>query len=335
MLSRSENGNWDIHYVIYLNNLIMKSTHHIKTFSYLVLVSAMLFISSCNKDDDKPAPKNITQIVVDGADFSLLETAVLTAQLEGVLANTPNLTVFAPTNAAFLAAGYTEAVIKNTSKTALQALLQYHVLSSIVTSGNVPAGPNAEVATLGGVKLFTTRGANGVFINGVKVTTADVSAANGVIHIIDRVLVPPAGNIVATAQAVPTLSYLVAAVLRADASGTSISGALSAAGPLTVFAPTNQAFIDAGFPTIAAINAADPNTLKNILLYHVIGARVFSSDLTEGAQPTTVQGSKITIKLAGGAKVRGNANIADAGISITDIVTTNGVVHVIDKVLIP
>ncbi len=313
----------------------MKRMHHIKKLSFLLILSSLVLVSSCNKDDDAPAAQNITQIVVSSPDFSLLKTAVVRAGLDGTLATTQNLTVFAPNNAAFTAAGLTEAVINSTPVATLQAILQYHVLGTKVTSSAVPAGPNAEVATLGGVKLFATKNANGVFVNGVKVITADVSASNGVIHVINRILTPPAGNIVVTAQAVPTLSYLVAAVLRADASGTSISGALSGAGPLTVFAPTNQAFIDAGFPTIASINAADPNTLKNILLYHVIAARVFSSDLTEGAQPATAQGGKVTIKLAGGAKVRGISNTADSDIVITDIVTTNGVVHVINKVLLP
>jgi len=313
----------------------MKRMHHFKKISFLLLLSSVVLVSSCNKDDDAPAAQNITQIVVSSPDFSLLKTAVVRAGLDGTLATTQNLTVFAPNNAAFTAAGLTEAVINSTPVATLQAILQYHVLGTKVISSAVPAGPNAEVATLGGVKLFATKNANGVYVNGVKVITADVSASNGVIHVIDRVLTPPAGNIVVTAQAVPTLSYLVAAVLRADASGTSISGALSAAGPLTVFAPTNQAFIDAGFPTIASINAADPNTLKNILLYHVIAARVFSSDLTEGAQPATAQGGKVTIKLAGGAKVRGISNTGDSDIAITDIVTTNGVVHVINKVLLP
>ncbi len=313
----------------------MNTTKFIRKSALLLGVSSVLFLSSCDKDDDAPAPQNITEIVVNTADFSLLKTAVVRAGLDGTLATTPNLTVFAPNNAAFTAAGLTEAVINSTPVATLQAILQYHVLGSKVSSTDVPAGPNAEVATLATTKVFATKNSSGVFINGVKVISADVSASNGVIHVIDRVLIPPAGNIVATAQANANLTYLVAAVLRADASGTSISGALSAAGPLTVFAPTNQAFIDAGFPTIASIQAADPNTLKNILLYHVIAARVFSSDLSEGAQPTTAQGGKVTIKLAGGAKVRGLSNTGDSNIAITDILATNGVVHVIDKVLLP
>lgn len=301
----------------------------------LFLLATAFSLASCDKDDDIAPPPTITETVVADANFSLLETAVVRAGLATYLNNTANLTVFAPTNDAFLAAGLTESVINSTSVATLQAILQYHVLTTIIPSGSVPAGPNAEVTTAGGVKAFVTRNASGVFINGSKVVTADVNASNGFIHAIDAVLIPPAGNIVVTAQANPNFTYLVAAVLRADASGTSISGALSAAGPLTVFAPTNQAFINAGFPTIASINAADPNTLKNILLYHVIGARVFSSDLVNNSTPTTVGGGTVLVTLTGGAKVKGNGNPTASTITAANLVTTNGVIHVIDRVLLP
>lgn len=302
-----------------------------------LVMAASVFSISCDKDDDDaPAGKTITQTVIDNPDFSLLKAAVVRAGLDDDLASAGPFTVFAPNNAAFNAAGFAnEAAINAAPVATLQSILQYHVLSGKVDAASVPAGPNAEVATLGGGKIFATRNANGVFINGVKVVTADVAATNGVIHVIGKVLMPPTGNIVQTAQANPNLTFLVAAVLRASTGGTDVAGVLSGAGPLTVFAPTNAAFQAAGFATIDAINAADPATLTSILTYHVIGARVFSSDLTEGAQPTTVNGGKVTITLSGGAKVKGNSNTAASNISITDIVTTNGVVHVIDGVLLP
>ena len=141
---------------------------------------------------------------------------------------------------------------------------------------------------------------------------------------------PPTGNIVETAQGNPNFTYLVAAVVRANLAAT-----LSGAGPFTVFAPTNQAFIAAGFPTIASIQAADPAVLTGILTYHVVGARVFSSDLTEGLKPTTVNGGTVTITLTGGAKVKGNKNQTASSVTQANLVTTNGVIHVIDQVLLP
>ncbi len=99
--------------------------------------------------------------------------------------------------------------------------------------------------------------------------------------------------------------------------------------------PTNQAFIKAGFANAAAIQAADPAVLTSILTYHVVPARVFSSDLTEGAQPQTANGKTVAISLSGGAKVKGNQNASASVISPANLVTTNGVIHVIDQVLLP
>ena len=146
---------------------------------------------------------------------------------------------------------------------------------------------------------------------------------------------PPTGNIVHVAPGNSNLTYLVVAVLRASEGSTNVASVLSTTNGLTVFAPSNQAFINAGFPTIASIQAANPNTLANILTYHVIAARVFSSDLTEGAMPTTVNGGKVTVTLSGGAKVKGNSNTTASNITATDILATNGIVHLIDQVLLP
>jgi uncharacterized surface protein with fasciclin (FAS1) repeats len=316
--------------------ITMELKKYLVKASLAFAISGSLILQGCDKDDDDPAPTpTITQTVVNGSDFSILEAAVLRAGLADYLSTTTNLTVFAPTNAAFTAAGLTEAVINTTDPATVAAILKYHVLATQIPSSSVPAGPNAEVTTVNGAKAFVTKNASGVYINGTAVTTADVAASNGVIHVIGSVLIPPPGTIVTIAAANPNFTYLVAAIGRANASGTNITAALSAAGPLTVFAPVNQAFIDAGFPTIASINAADPNTLKNILLYHVVGARVFSSDLVNNSTPTTAGGGTVLITLTGGAKVKGNGNPTAADITGVNIVATNGVVHVINKVLLP
>ena len=166
----------------------------------------------------------------------------------------------------------------NASVEVLTPILLYHVLGAEVTSVNVPEGPNADVQTLNGANVYVTRKPNGnVFVNGPPVILADVNAVNGVIHVIDRVLIPPTGNFVQTAIAAnPEFTYLVAAVLRASQGSTYVAGLLSSSGPFTVFAPVNQAFINAGFATINNLLSADPATLTTILGYHVIGERVFS-----------------------------------------------------------
>ncbi|HSB93121.1 MAG TPA: fasciclin domain-containing protein [Flavitalea sp.] len=317
----------------------------------LLLFFASLFVislSACTKDSDDPATpvsNNVVDVVVGNPNTTLLEAAVIRAGLTDALATTQNITVFAPDDDAFKMLDIngdgtpdldTEAKINAMDPAVLAEVLSFHVLGTKVPAANVPAGPNAPVVSLSGDSLYLTKNANGVFINGIKVKTADVQASNGVIHVIEKVLVPSGGNnIVELAAANPNFTYLVAAVTRADASGTSISGALSGDGPFTVFAPTNAAFMAAGFATIADIEAADPAALRDILLYHVIGARVFSSDLTEGAQPATLGGGTLTVTLGGGAKVKGTSNTTPSNIIGANVVATNGVIHVIDQVLLP
>lgn len=327
----------------------MTSRLNFKNLILFTALSAIFFAStvSCKKDDPAPTPTpNIVQKAQADTNFSILVSAVVKTGLTDALSNTQNLTVFAPLNNAFRALGYTSASIEALTNTAdiekLKSVLQYHVVAEKIPASAITSA-NIEKTTLNGAKLYATGNASGVYINGVKVQIADVAASNGVIHAIAKVLLPPAGTLLQTAVALggdtspAGFSLLVAAVLRADAAAPTgaVTGALSGAGPLTVFAPTNQAFIDAGFATTAAINAADPATLRNIILYHVVPARVFSSNLSAGTV-ATAQGTNVTIALpASGATVSGTGNTAAAGIIATDVVATNGVIHVINTVLLP
>ena len=302
----------------------------------LFAVAAMMALQSCKKNTPMTEPGTIKAIVVASPDFSTLETAVIKAGLAATLDGPGPFTVFAPTNDAFTASGISSAVIASLSPDQLKAILLYHTLGSKVMAANVPAGPNASVTTAGGDSVFVTSNSTGVFVNGIKVTKADVPATNGVIHTIGRVLLPPAGNIVEVASADTALSYLVAAVVRASKGNTNVAAILSGSNILTVFAPTNNAFRAAGFATIDAINAADPNVLTSILTYHVVPGRVFSSDLVNGAQAATANGGKVTIGVtAGGASVKGNSNASPSNIAAANIMATNGVIHVIDSVLLP
>ena len=302
----------------------------------LLLFSGFIF-TACKKSSTPatPAASTITSIVSTNGSFTLLKSAVVKAGLDVTLSGTGPFTVFAPSDTAFAGSGITSSVIASLTADQLKAILLYHTLASKVTASEVPAGPNAKVVTASGDSVFVTKNANGVFVNGIPVTQADIMASNGVIHAIARVLLPPVGNLVAVAQSDTSFSFLVAAVLRASQGTTPVATVLSTGGPFTVFAPTNNAFRAAGFATVDAINAADPNTLTSILTYHVVPGRVFSSDLSEGAQPATVNGGKLTISLMGGASVKGNSNTTSSHIIATNIMATNGVVHVIDQVLLP
>jgi len=299
--------------------------------------------AACNKSDD-PAPaasNTITDKVVADANLSLLEQAVIRAGLNTTLSGTGPYTVFAPDDAAFAASGINSAAINSLSTAQLSSLLLYHTLGAKVLAADVPAGPNAKVVTASGDSVFVTKNASGVYVNGIKVTVADISADNGVIHKIGRVLNPPVGNIVETAIA-SGLDSLVKAVTRATSApggDPALAGTLSTA-KLTVFAPTNQAFTNLlGALSLTDINQIPVATLLAVLRYHVVGGRAFSSDLANGSL-SMLAGGNTTINLTngtgGGPTILGNSNGGTASnITAANIVCRNGVVHLIDRVLIP
>lgn len=296
-----------------------------------------IFLTSCDKDDDVMETNTITDVVVKSDNFSTLESAVIKANLQTTLSGTGPFTVFAPDNAAFTASGITSTVLNSLTQAQAANIILYHAIGAKILAADVPAGPNAKVTTASGDSVFVTRNSSGVFINGIKVNTADVGADNGVIHVIGRVLMPPTGNIVETAVS-SGLDSLVKAVTRAtNAPGgdPTLAATLSNA-KLTVFAPTNAAFTQLlGALSLTDINQIPVATLLSVLRYHVVGTRAFSSDLANGSL-TMLAGGNTTISLTTGATIRGNGNGGNASnITATNIMCRNGVVHLIDRVLLP
>ncbi len=298
-------------------------------------------VASCDKDDDPiPVANTITDKVIADANLSLLEQAVVRANLATTLRG-GSFTVFAPDNAAFALSGITSADITGAAPTDLSELLLYHAIPSKILAANVPAGPNAKVITASGDSVFVTRNASGVYVNGVKVKVADILATNGVVHTITNVLIPAEGNIVETAVGAGLDSLVKAVTRAATAPGgdPSLPGTLSTA-TLTVFAPTDQAFTNLlNALSLTDINQIPVATLLAVLRYHVVGGRAFSSDLTNGSLGM-LAGGNTTTNLTNGAggspTILGNSNGGNkSNIVATNIVCDNGVVHLIDRVLIP
>lgn len=330
--------------VILLNkiNLIMEMKQSFRRYALAAALALPVFLTSCDKDEDTPVVTNtVTDVVVKNDNFSTLEAAVIRANLQTTLSGTGPFTVFAPDNAAFAASGITTSVLNTLTPSQVQSILLYHTIGAKILAADVPAGPNAKVVTAGGDSVFVTKNASGVYINGIKVNTADVGADNGVIHVIGRVLNPPAGNIVETAVA-SGLDSLVKAVLRAtNAPGgdPTLANTLSTA-KLTVFAPTNAAFTQLlGALSLTDINQIPVSTLLAVLRYHVVGGRAFSSDLANGSL-TMLAGGNTTINLTNGVggapSILGNGNGGSIStITGTNIMCRNGVVHLINRVLLP
>ncbi|MTI30745.1 fasciclin domain-containing protein [Xanthovirga aplysinae] len=268
-------------------------------------------------------------------DFTSLITAASKADLVETLLNTPDLTIFAPSNAAFTEAGIDPS---STDKETLVAVLTYHVLGSKVLSKDL----TREAKTLNGNNLYFSLVSAGNFINGnTEIVAVDIESGTGVVHVIDKVLLPPVGNIVETAVGLAEngeFNILVDALKRTADEGAedqNLISVLSGDGPFTVFAPTNAAFqalLDSN-EDWNSLYDIPLNFLITVLTYHVVPARAYDKDLAgaldENQQLPTAQGQKITIDL--------NTLTINADTKIIGVNTnaTNGVIHVIDKVLLP
>ena len=302
-----------------------------------VLMAAALgasttLLQACGGSDDEPQ-RNIVELAQNTPELSILVEAVVAAGLAPTL-STGTLTVFAPTNAAFAALltelGVTkEALLAN--KPLLTAVLTYHVLGSKVMRADVPLG-KAITPVSGG--FFKIESNNGLKITDGRnrvstITSTDIQASNGVVHLVDKVLLPADKDIVATASALPDFSILVEAVVAAGLVST-----LQGAGPFTVFAPTNAAFAalltELGVTKDALL--ANKTLLTQVLTYHVVPARVLKAEVPVNTAITTVQGQTFTINAS---LVITDQNMRTSSIVATDVFTSNGVVHVVDKVILP
>jgi uncharacterized surface protein with fasciclin (FAS1) repeats len=303
----------------------------------LVACTATLVAACGGNDDDEPAaqPKTLVETAQSDARFSILVEAVVAADLAGTLSAPGPFTVFAPTNDAFAALLAELGVTKDqllADKALLTAVLTYHVLPAQVLRAAVPAG-QAITTVQGGIFKVDAVGSDLVVTDGrnrtAKITATDLQASNGVIHVIDRVLLPADKTVVQTAQGLPAFSILVEAVVAANLQGT-----LSGTGPFTVFAPTNDAF--AALLTELGVTKdqllADVPLLTKVLTYHVVAGRVLKANVPVGTAIGTVQGGTFTVD-AGMAITDQRAR--RASIVATDVLASNGVIHVVDKVILP
>ena len=298
-------------------------------------VSALSALSACGGNDDHPAQTTVVQVAAADARFSILSEAIVAADLGTTLSGSGPYTVFAPTNDAFAALltelGLTKAQLL-ANKPLLTQVLTYHVLGARVPQASVPVG-KAITTLQGGIFKVDTVGSQLVINDGrnrkANIILTNIEGGNGVIHAIDKVLLPADKNIVQTAQALPQFSILVEAVVAAD-----LAGALSAPGPLTVFAPTNDAFaaLLAELGVTKAQLLANKPLLIKVLTYHVLGSRVLKADVPLNTAITTLQGETFTVDATLAITDRRSRK---ANIVATDVLASNGVVHVIDKVILP
>ncbi len=269
---------------------------------------------------------DLIEVARSAGSFETLLAAVDAAGLTQTLMGDGPFTVFAPTDDAFAAlpAGTVEALLKPENRDRLVAILTYHVVPGRVTAAQ--AARLSGAGTVNGQRVSIARQGSGLRIDEAAVITADVSASNGVIHVIDSVLLPADEDLIAVARSAGSFGILLAAV---DAAG--LTHDLMGDGPFTVFAPTDEAFERLPAGTVESLlEPASLDRLREILTYHVVSGRLYSADLLEEGEVGTLEGRQVDVRLTGGRVLVGDAQVVSA-----DIDASNGVVHVIDAVLIP
>ena len=286
--------------------------------------SASGHAGSLTRVDFQPE-KNIVETASDAGSFGTLIAAAKAAGLAEALSSQGPLTVFAPTDEAFAKLGSTvDELLKPENRDQLAAILTYHVVQGRVTAAQVT---DLEFAgTLNGQRVDISSGYGGVEIDEASVVQTDIEASNGIIHVIDTVLLPQTRNIAEVATEAGSFGTLLAA---ANAAG--LVPALTGEGPLTVLAPTDEAFNKLGTETInTLLRPENKERLADILKYHVISGRVYSDQALDAGEAETLQGETVNFRSR-----YGNAEVNGAGIVATDIEASNGVIHVIDEVILP
>jgi uncharacterized surface protein with fasciclin (FAS1) repeats len=301
---------------------------------YAILVMAFLSapaFAQCSCDShDKPQAMAKSMDIVDTAvkagAFNTLVTAVKAAGLVEALKGKGPFTVFAPTDEAFskVCPNTLASLLKPENRDKLTAILTYHVVPGKVMAKDVVKIKGAS--SLNGQQIGIKVSEESVFVDNAKVIKTDIRCSNGIIHVIDSVIMPSFDDIVATAVKAESFKTLVTAVKAAK-----LVSALQGKGPFTVFAPTDEAF--AKLPAELLEDLLKPENREKliaVLTYHVVPSRVYSQSVGKITAAETLQKGKIRFSTdAGGARVN------NAKILATDIDASNGVIHVIDTVLIP
>lgn len=294
--------------------------------SLAVIAASATLAAPAIADHHKSHGKDIVDTAVEAGSFKTLAAALGAADLVGALKGDGPFTVFAPTDEAFskLPKGTVETLLKPENKAKLAAILTYHVVSGKVAAADVVKLTGAT--TLNGQQVDIAVKDGAVSLDKANVVKTDIQCSNGIIHVIDSVILPASDDLATTAVKAGSFGTLVAA---AKAAG--LVPALTGKDALTVFAPTDEAFAKLPADTVATLlKPENKDKLAAILKYHVVAGRVYSSAALKAGTAKTLQGQSIKIAVKDGA-----AMVNGAKLVATDIDASNGVIHVIDSVILP
>ena len=292
-----------------------------KYFNFNILIASLFCSFSLNAFS-----QSVFGIIENSEAHTTLEAAVVAAELDGILSSDGPFTVFAPTDDAFsvIPENVLETLLADPTGDLTQILLN-HVVSGTAMSTDLSDGMMIETLQGGEVMVSITDGM--VMIDNATVTVADITADNGVVHVINTVLQPamPTNTVFDIIANSDVHTTLEAAIVAAGLDGT-----LSSDGPFTVFAPTDDAFSVIPENVLETLLEDPTGDLTQILLNHVVSGTAMSTDLSDGMMVETLQGGEVMVSITDGMVMIGNANVI-----VADITADNGVVHVIDAILQP
>jgi transforming growth factor-beta-induced protein len=295
------------------------TTKRFMALAFLGTSASLLMNVAAEAGNCNSPKKDIVDTAAAAGDFDTLVAAVQAAELVETLKSPGPFTVFAPTDDAFakLPPGTLDGLLKDPDR--LGAILKYHVVPGTVLASDVVKLSSAKTVLGQTLAISTTQG---VKINEANVIKTDIKTSNGVIHVIDKVLLPK-NDIIETARGAGSFKTLLTALEAADLTDT-----LRGEGPFTVFAPTDAAFAKLPEGAVESL-LSDLPKLKAVLTYHVVAGKVLSKDIGNLSEAKTLQGQLVQIDTSSGVRIN-NAQVVKA-----DVGATNGVIHVIDTVLMP
>ncbi len=288
------------------------------------------------QEEETFKPRTISDVIIEDSRFSVFRAVLKQSGMSDAL-RTNVLTVFAPNDEAFKKMSISDpGQVSGMSTDSLMGIVQYLVLEGAQRAEDFPEGVKQKIQALDGSNLFITKNADGFKVNMATVKATDIAATNGIIHEIDHVPSSSKLNLVQWLSTNPSFTFLSAAATKAASYNPALTAQLMAdSASFTLFAPTNQAFADAGFPTLQSIQEANAEILAAILANHIFNGAYFSTELKTG-QIGSIMGAPVLINVGGVITVAGNGNSGTLPtISRSDILTKNGVIHILDGVLIP
>lgn len=289
-------------------------------FLAISLIATVMSNSSCAMDK-----KDIVGVASDNA--KTLTAAVTAAGLVQTLQGPGPFTVFAPTDAAFAAIqSDVDNLLRPENKAELAKVLTCHVVSGKKMASDLKDGE--QLTALDGSKLIVKISNGKVMVNDATITTKDVEASNGVVHLIDKVILPAKPK--EKTMDIVAIASESAKTLAAALTAAGLVETLQGNGPFTVFAPTDAAFAAIQKDVDNLLKPENKAKLANILTYHVVAGKAMAADLMDGQELTTVQGTTLKVSIKNGKVLINGANVVSA-----DIPASNGVIHVIDKVVMP